>query len=421
MNDGTTDRLIATSSAVTANVPVVASLAKMGTFASNTVCAQFANINANENEYGFLHNNGMSVFMAGVNCFITSTTEDVVLEAKGSTRAISNKIAGVEKVRIKSTSVSSTVPIISGTNTSDVLLLQSTRDFIARGSQSSGNIPKFGTQGVGVQGYFVGDRVNGTYTSPSGLLSGDLIVSFLGLGYCGTGPSGDHCSEMRYFADEDWSATQKGSRIEWSIIPTGTIAQTVMMRLNTGGLWVDKNIRQKSVSLQDGWASLSNQDGMYSVLRNASLTDSYLEACVWVDGVGMATVNASSGKQVRLKVNNDIKLDVDVNLVSTPVAFSSLAIRVNESVVPTTVTTAISFELIPGRTNLLTSAGGFTATIGTTLMAIGDESYLSLKSTGGTFSISYTDSFGLTATRNVCSSTRDFILRFTGSGLQVIG
>lgn len=126
--------------------------------------------------------------------------------------------------------------IFIGDNASAGLFLSSTGDFHARGSSGSGGIAKYRATSIGNQNYFVGDRANGNFAVPTALVSGDFIVSFLALGYHGTGGSGTHCSEMRFLANENWSAGTRGSRIDWYTIQNGSSSQDISLSLGADGL-----------------------------------------------------------------------------------------------------------------------------------------------------------------------------------------
>jgi len=69
-------------------------------------------------------------------------------------------------------------------------------------------------------------RANGTAAAPTALKSGDLIGVLGALGYKATGYS-DGAAQVRFFANQDWSDSVQGSRIEILATPNGSGAGSI--------------------------------------------------------------------------------------------------------------------------------------------------------------------------------------------------
>lgn len=118
-----------------------------------------------------------------------------------------------------------------GQNYNKGYFMSSTGDFHASGTSDASNIPKYRATSFGIQNYFVGDRANGSFDSPTALLANDHIVSFLSTGYHGTGAAVTHAAEIKMLANENWDASHKGTRTEFWIINDGDTTQTKVISL----------------------------------------------------------------------------------------------------------------------------------------------------------------------------------------------
>lgn len=84
-------------------------------------------------------------------------------------------------------------------------------------------VDSFGTGNTAAFSIIDFRRANGTAASPSALQSGDLIGVLGAFGY-GTTAYSDGCAQFRYFANETFSDTANGSRIEILTTPNGSTA-----------------------------------------------------------------------------------------------------------------------------------------------------------------------------------------------------
>ena len=73
---------------------------------------------------------------------------------------------------------------------------------------------------------FIGRRANGTYASPTGLINGDLMAVFGGVGYMATGYSATTRADMQVEATETWTDSANGSRLIFATTPNGSVTKT---------------------------------------------------------------------------------------------------------------------------------------------------------------------------------------------------
>nr|HPN32060.1 tail fiber domain-containing protein [bacterium] len=78
-------------------------------------------------------------------------------------------------------------------------------------------------------------RARGTKSVPAAILSGDVIGGLWAKGHTGTGWTSGNIASIRILADEDFSATNQGSSIDFSTTNLGTTSKTVKMTINANG------------------------------------------------------------------------------------------------------------------------------------------------------------------------------------------
>jgi hypothetical protein len=218
--------------------------------------------------------------------------------------------------------------IFSGSNVQSNLLLQSTGDFHARGLTTAGGIPKFRATGIGLQSYFVGDRVNGTFSTPTALLKDDLIVSFLGLGYHGIGNTGTHCAEMKYLSNENWTSTSRGSRIELWNNNNGESIQRLALKIGGTGKQ-DVEAPNGAFISSNARISLWPYNGAFAMFGNQNLIGSQESYALLQQDDGNTYLNAAPQKSISLGIGNRGNVLIDSSGVSIGNTFRSEIRKLN--------------------------------------------------------------------------------------------
>jgi hypothetical protein len=78
-------------------------------------------------------------------------------------------------------------------------------------------------------------RANGTITSPTALLTGNIIGAITGRGYGSTGWSGANRGLIQLVAEENWTDAAQGTYWQFNTVTAGTASSTEKMRISSAG------------------------------------------------------------------------------------------------------------------------------------------------------------------------------------------
>ncbi|MCX6761760.1 MAG: tail fiber domain-containing protein, partial [Candidatus Moranbacteria bacterium] len=114
-------------------------------------------------------------------------------------------------------------------------------EFQARRESANATI-RIVSVGATSQSYLAFDRARGTIASPTGVLSGDVIGSVVGVAYDGVSATMTHGPQITLSTTEDWDATHNGNRIDFYTIANGTTNQVNTLALNQGNVSMAGNL-----------------------------------------------------------------------------------------------------------------------------------------------------------------------------------
>lgn len=142
-------------------------------------------------------------------------------------------------------------------------------DFQFNSGQSNLGLLSGGSQSV-----IVGARYNGTPASPTTILSGQSLASYGVRAYDGTSFFTTNCAEFQATAEENFSSTAHGTRLDFFVTPSGTLTQTNALRIaNDGSLSVAagtlKLVDQTGALYVGGTFFAAKGSGYFSILDTA--------------------------------------------------------------------------------------------------------------------------------------------------------
>lgn len=113
-------------------------------------------------------------------------------------------------------------------------------DFVTDQSSSGLGLWTYGI--AGLASFLTGFKARGTLAVPSAIQLDDTMFRIRARGYMGANWSATQ-AEIRYSADENWTATENGSRIDFFATPTGSSTLIQRFRISGNKLVIPNNIR----------------------------------------------------------------------------------------------------------------------------------------------------------------------------------
>jgi hypothetical protein len=141
-------------------------------------------------------------------------------------------------------SVNSIGQIGIGTTTPNTLLTLNFNSSAITGLQAApaGGLSIIGTTSCGItfdtfttNSQITFRRANGTITSPTALLTGNIIGAITGRGYGSTGWSGANRGLIQLVAEENWTDAAQGTYWQFNTVTAGTASSTEKMRISSAG------------------------------------------------------------------------------------------------------------------------------------------------------------------------------------------
>ncbi len=169
-----------------------------------------------------------------------------------------------------------------GNNPSSGLFFNGQGEFQARREAANATI-RIATIGTGFQSFLALDRARGTIASPTGVKTGDLLGSVVGVGYDGISATMSHAPMIDMLVTEDWDATHHGASMKFYSVVDATTAQVL-------GLTLQGTIA--TVGSGSGTATLriAGSSASFPALRN---NGAQLE-CITASGSAFTTFKAST-------------------------------------------------------------------------------------------------------------------------------
>ncbi|PIZ44269.1 hypothetical protein COY32_06760, partial [candidate division WWE3 bacterium CG_4_10_14_0_2_um_filter_41_14] len=200
-------------------------------------------------------------------------------------------------------------------------------EFQARRESANATI-RIVSVGATSQSYLAFDRARGTIASPTGILSGDVVGSIVGVGYDGVSATMTHGPQITLSTTENWDATHNGNRIDFYTIANGTTNQVNTLALNQGNVSMAGNLTVSG----SGNTTISGNVGIgttgpgyklevFSTAANpaaiitSSITNSSLLIGNTSTGIAALNLDASNGDAVgsdylTIRQNNDLTADI---------------------------------------------------------------------------------------------------------------
>ena len=194
----------------------------------------FKGSQATFNGFNFKNNSGSTILYldpaqkVGIGKAPTATLDvNGSAAINGATSLLGNIIGGVSS-SLYFDSTNSQLRV--GNNPSSGLWFNGAGEFHARRESANATI-RIAVAGTSNNPYLAFDRSRGTIASPTAVQAGDVLGSIVGLGYDGVSVGMNHSSEITMAATENWDLTHNGSRIDFTVIPDGSVLQTLVARI----------------------------------------------------------------------------------------------------------------------------------------------------------------------------------------------
>lgn len=245
-------------------------------------------------------------------------------------------------------------------------------------------VDSFGTGNFTAFSVFDLRRANGTAAAPTPLKSGDLIGVIGGLGrveaipsVTTTGYSGG-LVQIRYYADQDLSATANGGSIAFLTTLNNTVANTSVQErvriANTGFVGIGSNNPQSLLHLnQNTTQNIAAESGTVSQISGADSTNAYFQIDTFgaaLNQFGIIFFRQAAGTAA---AKTGVQSGAVLGVIGAE-AYTSAGAYTNKNSQITFVTTeiqtataqgqAVTFVTTPNTTTVATEAGRFTASGG---------------------------------------------------------
>ncbi len=179
----------------------------------------------------------------------------------------------------------------------------------------------------------------GTVDTPSAVQSGDRLGSFVATGWASNGYGGQASGYYRIVANENFTSTARGGRLEMWVVPNGTITETKIVTVDSSGATVVGNVTSGNITsnsnISTGNLAVSGNintsnitaSGSYYGYYTHSIRDAGVIAdggtvtinfatddivkCIWANGMTVNYSNLTQGRSVRLLATKSTGTGVD--------------------------------------------------------------------------------------------------------------
>src|SRR6185503_11919206 len=162
--------------------------------------------------------------------------------------------------------------LVVGTDPGSAIITGLTTNFKSRlqGGMLTEGGAAFGVAVVtyGAMPNFFGFRFNGTKGAETGIVSGNILLNLVGVGYDTTGPNGGTGSQFRAQSTETWSATAHGAGLAFVTVSNTTTTATVRWTMDHDGMLYPGNFGTAADNVYDAGRSGSRMRTVYAYTGN---------------------------------------------------------------------------------------------------------------------------------------------------------
>lgn len=165
--------------------------------------------------------------------------------------------------------------------------------------------------GVGAPAAFVGRRINNTIVSPQAVVAGDDIIRISSTGYNGSTVPGSGSARITYYATENWTNTNFGGNIAFSVTNNGSTTLTEVANVSytngvsskqlstTGNIkFISNNVTTNGFNKTGGTATANGVTGQLTSLADLLAKGSagtFTVNNTYVSSKDVVIVNIASG------------------------------------------------------------------------------------------------------------------------------
>lgn len=181
-------------------------------------------------------------------------------------------------------------------------------------------------------GEFVFRTGRGTNASTTAVQSGDRLGHVTAAGWASNGYGGIGVGGLRILANENFTATARGSKLELYVIPNGTLTVTTIATVDSVGVTTDRLVKARNY--EGAVRDVGSVGGTTVTLDWAA---DHMVHCVFTDNFTIAFSNYTAGRTITLIATNTSGFDTDI----ITAGISSVRMQGDSTLTVTQQTTAI--------------------------------------------------------------------------------